>query len=320
MIVKVPQGTHLRISTPVSNVNLAAILEELVLGRDRAFGRGLKSGTLAKWPVFTSISDKRAIVVGQRKLICNGWPKGPCALYDLERDPKETRNLAGRKPLEAAELLARLENWDSEVMNRVSEAVPNAIALGRLGRQDAADGLLKTARSETSNRAPEAARLLAMLRNADLKNDLEDLHESLIPEVAAWACVGSALLKETCPIGLVDAFSEQKTDIGRWSAIALGRLEDTRALGPLLAALKSDDPIIRAESALSLGVLGDPKAVPGLIALLDVKQSRWAAIEALGQIGDRRAVRPLSKLRPTDPDESNAPRYKRALSMITGIP
>ena len=320
MIVRVPGGELRRITAPVSNVDLGEILEDLVLGRAGAQGRGLMSGNLAGGPVFTSIRDKRAVVVRKRKLICNGWPEGPCALYDLERDPEETRNLAGRRPMEAAGLLAALERWDREVMNRVSSAVPRAIALGRLGRQDAADDLLKTARSKTSNRAPEAARLLAMLRNADLKSDFEDLHDSLIPEVAAWACVGSTLLEETCPVGLVDAFSGKKTDLGRWSAIALGRLEDPGALRPLLAALKSNDPAIRAESALSLGVLEDSRAVPGLIELLDVKQSRWAAIEALGQIGDRRAIGPLSRLRPDDPDESNAPRYERALSRIAGIP
>ncbi len=320
MIIKVPGGESKRITAPVSNVDLGEILEDLVLGRASAGRGGLEFGRFAGGPVFTSIRDKRAIIVRQQKLICNGWPKGPCALYDLERDPAETRNLAGRKPMEAAKLYAALERWDSEVMNRVSSTVPRAIALGRLGRQDAADDLLKTARSNTSNRAPEAARLLAMLRDGDLESDLEDLHGSLIPEVAAWACVGSTLLEETCPVGLVDAFSKKRDDLGRWSAIALGRLKDSRALRPLLAGLKSDDPAIRTESALSLGVLGSSRAVPGLIALLDVKQSRWAAIEALGQIGDRRAVEPLSRLRPDDPDESNAPRYERALSRITGIP
>ncbi len=320
MIVKIPGGESKRITAPVSNVDLGETLEDLVLGRTRALGRGLMSGKLAGGPVFTSIRDKRAIIIGKRKLICNDWPKGPCALYNLERDPMEIRNLAGRKPMEVAGLLARLERWDSGVMKRVSSTVPRAIALGRLGRQDAADDLLKTARSNTSNRAPEAARLLAMLRDADLENDLEDLQGSSIPEVAAWACVGSTLLEETCPVGLVDAFSGKRDDLGRWSAIALGRLKDPGALSPLLAGLKSDDPAIRAESALSLGILGNSKAVTGLIALLDVKQSRWAAIEALGQIGDARAVDPLSRLRPDDPDESNAPRYERALSRIGGIP
>jgi len=67
---------------------------------------------------------------------------------------------------------------------------------------------------------------------------------------------------------------------------------------------------------------GDPRAGGPLTGALtdESERVRLRAAEALGLIGDRRAVGPLSRLRPDDPDESNAPRYERALSRIAGIP
>ncbi len=68
----------------------------------------------------------------------------------------------------------------------------------------------------------------------------------------------------------------------------------------LLAALKSKDWRTRLEAAVALGKIGDAKAVGPLIKCLkhkDVTVGDCAAtrhaVEALGRIGDRRAVDPL---------------------------
>ena len=51
---------------------------------------------------------------------------------------------------------------------------------------------------------------------------------------------------------------------------------------------KSDDKFVACESALALGRLGETKAVPDLISLLDEPNGnlRFAGAEALGQICD----------------------------------
>jgi len=76
----------------------------------------------------------------------------------------------------------------------------------------------------------------------------------------------------------------------------LGRTGDERAFRPLIAALHDPDPRLRGEAARALGALGSPRAVPGLIAVLQADTdsgTRMAAAYSLGLLGDHRAVDPL---------------------------
>jgi HEAT repeat protein len=78
----------------------------------------------------------------------------------------------------------------------------------------------------------------------------------------------------------------------RLAAEALGQLGDTRALQPLVDALKSSVWTRRLGSASALGQLGDPRAIEPLIAALkDEKSSvRSAAKKALGQLAEPRTA------------------------------
>jgi HEAT repeat protein len=269
-------------------------------------------------PVTASIRDRRAIIDQSLKLMCSGWPGGPCALYDLAADPGESRNLIAERAAVAGRMLAELEQRDRAELMQMSRAIPRPIVLGRLGRADAAPELLALAREPGSPHAAAAARTLAMLRRPELAAPLAGLHGSSDRAVAAWAGLGSALLGQECPAEILTPHVRKPSDLGRWCAVALGLLGDPRGLKPLVANLEHDDPVLRAESALALGELGDRRAVPPLLRLLEVKQSRWAAIESLGRLGDRRAAATLERLRRSDPDETNLPRYDRALVSILG--
>lgn len=81
------------------------------------------------------------------------------------------------------------------------------------------------------------------------------------------------------------------------AAISLGRVGDNRAVDPLIEALGDGNSDVRAAAAQSLGKIGDPKAVEPLIVILRYDDtyslSRKQAIWALGMIGDARAVDPL---------------------------
>jgi HEAT repeat protein len=90
--------------------------------------------------------------------------------------------------------------------------------------------------------------------------------------------------------------------IQRQAVEALGRIHDIRAAEPLVAVLldNSRKPHVRMSAAQALGQLGDPPAVdpPAVDPLIDVLQDnhwevRSCAAEALGNIGDLRAVKPL---------------------------
>ncbi len=81
----------------------------------------------------------------------------------------------------------------------------------------------------------------------------------------------------------------------RQAALTLGKLGDARAVGPLIHALQDQAFGVRSCAALSLGLLGDQRAVEPLIkALKDFDYTvREQVALALGLLGDFRAVTPL---------------------------
>lgn len=77
----------------------------------------------------------------------------------------------------------------------------------------------------------------------------------------------------------------------------LGRTGDTRQSDRLLALLSSDDDVLRTAAAEALGWMGETRAVEPLIVILqspdDHEAVREVAAEALGRLGDLAAVEPL---------------------------
>ena len=77
------------------------------------------------------------------------------------------------------------------------------------------------------------------------------------------------------------------------AAEALGAVRDPRVTERLAAALKDPDHRVRESAANSLGKGGDPRAVEPLIAALKDPELESNAIRALAAIGDSRAVEPV---------------------------
>jgi hypothetical protein len=82
----------------------------------------------------------------------------------------------------------------------------------------------------------------------------------------------------------------------------LGAIKDSRAIGPLVVALKGPEASVRQSAAAALGSIGPPALDP-LIAALKEPQSdvRQGAAFALGELKDVRALAPL-KAALNDPD------------------
>jgi HEAT repeat protein len=82
-------------------------------------------------------------------------------------------------------------------------------------------------------------------------------------------------------------------------------LRSARDVAALAQALQDENKLVRKAAAEALGQIGDPRAVEALLASLrndNWRRVREAAAEALGQIGDARAVEPLlAALRDADP-------------------
>lgn len=77
----------------------------------------------------------------------------------------------------------------------------------------------------------------------------------------------------------------------------IGRTGDARQSNRLLAMLDCDDDVLRTAAAEALGWMGEARAVEPLIAILEAETNheavREAAAEALGKLGDHAAVEPL---------------------------
>jgi arylsulfatase A len=70
-------------------------------------------------------------VVERRWKLLEYLEDGRLGLYDLEMDPEEKTDLAGREPARAAELRAKLEAWRQRVRAPMPAPNPNFQAAGK---------------------------------------------------------------------------------------------------------------------------------------------------------------------------------------------
>lgn len=114
----------------------------------------------------------------------------------------------------------------------------------------------------------------------------------------------SALGSEVEP--LIRALSDGNLQARRRAAMSLGELGDKRAIDPLIRALKDSDQHLRWNAALALGKLGDKRAVSPLVDALqdDSEMVREDAAGALGILGDKKALPPLAKVVEGDRSDS----------------
>ncbi len=77
------------------------------------------------------------------------------------------------------------------------------------------------------------------------------------------------------------------------AALTLGRIGDRRAVQGLIQAFKTDDQNVGAAVAWALGRCKDTQALPWLMLAIEQGFVVAHACEALGQIGDARALEPL---------------------------
>jgi HEAT repeat protein len=82
------------------------------------------------------------------------------------------------------------------------------------------------------------------------------------------------------------------------AADALGKIGDDRAIPGLLKLVEDSDSDVRRSAADALGKIGDAQAIPGLLKLVEDSDSdvRRSAADALGKIGDAQAIPGLLKL------------------------
>lgn len=122
--------------------------------------------------------------------------------------------------------------------------------------------------------------------------------KSQLPMTRAYAATFLGGIEEHNAVdALISALSDDGLHVRESAIEALGRIGDERAGPPLLAILenKKENKYIKSAVAKALGEIKDLRAVQPLIASLrdDAPELRCASAEALGEIGDRRALAPL---------------------------
>jgi HEAT repeat protein len=117
--------------------------------------------------------------------------------------------------------------------------------------------------------------------------------------------------------GLIRLLNHKDPDVQYEAAGALGDFGDSRAVEPLITALKNNELSgVRWKAAEALTKLGAP-AVDALIGALQHSDDdvRWKAAIALGEIGDQRGIDPLIRLL-SDDDRFVKSRAAYALGLI----
>ena len=259
-------------------------------------------------PAFAEVEDKRMIVFGQEKLICDlNW--GFCAYHDLAFDPGEKRNLADDRPDRAAALRGMLDEWlDGHVRlepvlargaaNPNGESVPKAIERGRLGDLLAGPGLAALMLSADVS-APvrrEAAQLLVTLPpRKETAAQLSIAMNDRDPLVADWAAVGALRGGDMRAVGRVAHMLEDgqlPRSLRVRGALALALRGDKTGVPALAESLDDcqDDVLFCRLIVIQLGKLKDRRGVTALLKHLPEVQNRREMVDSLGDIGDPVAV------------------------------
>jgi len=245
-----------------------------------------------------------------------GWQPGmdeSGAYYWMSKG--EWGTVAGMGSTALNPLIAALKDSDWDISRKAARS------LGRIGDVRAVDPLIATLGSDhlcaeardalVGIGAPAVEALIAVLKDGNWK--MRDEAASLLGRI------GDARAVEP----LVVALEDEDKDVRRVAARALGWLGDSRAVeplkhalpspdgateraaadalvaiwspavDPLIAALKSKHQPVRVSAAEALGKLGDVRAVAPLIAALEDGTLGLEAVEALGKLGDSRAVEPI---------------------------
>jgi HEAT repeat protein len=239
-------------------------------------------------------------------------------LAETKRRREQEARKKAQLPARLRELLQQLKDKNAVVRREA------AWALGRLGDQRAVPALMQALKDKDWKVRKYAAWALGELGDRRavpaLSQALEDILFWPVREAVAMAL---GKLGDYGFSALLQALKYGSPNVRKTAAYALGRLGEPRAVPALMQALKDKDWNGREAAAEALGELGDKRAMPALIQALKEDWGWWvresaakalsklgdpgrlaliqalkdedenvrkAAAEALGELGDRRAV------------------------------
>ncbi|MET0339690.1 MAG: sulfatase-like hydrolase/transferase [Polyangiales bacterium] len=290
-----------RIDAPVELIDVGTtVLSTAGIPRD-AHMRGddlgglLAGGGEAPPYAYASLDDANMITDGRMKAICP-LHVPHCALFDLARDPTETRNLAGDDPATATRLRARIDDFLSSIPRSealtVSAGVglPEVLARAKLGVAVRVEELTALV---LDTRAPVRAEAVRVLGEREAREARALLSRTRQHDedavVRAEAAIASLRVGDDAAQPAVAALLDPATDASmrRRAALALARRGNAEGLDELgaLALDESAQESERTAAIEALAGLGSEAAVGPLSRALASVRLREAAARALGQVG-----------------------------------
>jgi arylsulfatase A-like enzyme len=257
--------------------------------------------------VFAEVEDKRMVVLGAEKLICD-VSKDFCSMFDLAADPREAHDLVDSRPDRLTVLRQHLDAWlaeqvryETKLLGAAGGAEPfaRAIERGRLADASAATELASLLESNAPVEARrEAATILvrtlpprpetkaALLAAADSSDDAQ---------VRAWAAVaafrvGAAEMAERSKALLSQ--SDGKGALALQAALALAEKGDGAGMDRMTNAFDAcgEDVSLCKRIIGALGMLKDGRATKPLVEHLSFVQTRQETVAALASIADPGSV------------------------------
>ncbi|MDF3067939.1 MAG: hypothetical protein K0R38_3540 [Polyangiaceae bacterium] len=280
LIVAGPGVKTQRVPEVVQTIDLLpTVLSALAVPRPpRIRGRDLSpllAGTRPPGPgmAFAETDEQALYAEGSLRLVC-ARRLGACKLFDLEKDPKQTRDASADHPEALArlrgkqrELAASHGRYEQSGLRAEGKGWPAAILRGQGGDGDAAEEIASMLEDADSAIRRKAAELLFELRR-----------------------------KETSPALRLALGRAEDEDVRRYAALALTRLGEGAPL--TVELLHSPELKFRRLAALALGESGDKRGEELLIAwwrdapARDFQRSR-ELLEVLGALRTKDAVVPL---------------------------
>ncbi|HEY3353423.1 MAG TPA: sulfatase-like hydrolase/transferase [Polyangia bacterium] len=352
LIISAPGLTPRRVAMPVETVSVAPTVLGLLGVPGGAELRGIALGPWlgrqpappdAAPPAFGAIEQKKMVVHGTHKLICD-LQRGFCELYDLATDPHERRNLIDGQDALAGQMRADLDGWMTSHLAGVGrpaalsapERARQALERGRLGDAGAVLELAALLAGPDAAARRDAALVLRGLRADAARQALLGYLDDDDPEVANAAAAAGAVLAPAARRSARALLTEPGVteDARVWAAIGLAEAGDAAGVPVLAAAVAGACKVVVDGSAADgrcvgsmdielarygvnlLRQLRDRRALDALLASRANVRLRREVVAALGALGDRRVALTLAHELATEPQVEPRAAIARALGRI----
>lgn len=165
-----------------------------------------------------------------------------------------------------------------------------AWALGEISDPRAVEPLISMLKK--CNSSEIVAKALTKIGSPAVNSLINTFINATWSETRGWAVWALGKIRDSQAVApLISSLNDEDINIRSAAARILGEFGDPRAVEPLIAALRNEDGNLRKEAFNALVRIGTPSVEPLISQLNQYHSAR--AVEALGRIGDPRAVEPL---------------------------